>query len=234
MKRFSHTRAWVFDLDNTLYPAACDLFAQIDQRMGAFIADYLELSLDAARKLQKSYYRDYGTTLSGLMAVHGLEPERFLSYVHDIDVSVVPRSPVLAAAIEALPGKKYIFTNGSRAHAEKVAGRLGVLDAFDGVFDIGDSGFVPKPDPSAYDAFLKAHNVTASEAAMFEDMPYNLQVPHALGMVTVLVHSDYYDHPIQREIKRWDRPPEHVHHMTDDLPGFLEAVHGILRAGPGS
>lgn len=228
MKRFSHIRAWVFDLDNTLYPAACNLFAQIDQRMGAFIAEHLKLPLDAARKLQKSYYREYGTTLSGLMAVHGLEPKMFLDYVHDIDVSIVPRSPELAAALKALPGKKYIFTNGSRAHAENVAGQLGVLDAFDGLFDIGDCGFVPKPDPSAYDAFLKAHNVAAREAAMFEDMPHNLKTPHALGMVTVLVHSDTYDHPIQREIKQWVEPPEHVHHMTDDLPGFLQDLHHTL------
>ena len=230
MERFSHTRAWIFDLDNTLYPAECNLFAQIDRRMGEFIAGFLDLPFDEARKIQKSYYREYGTTLSGLMAVHGLEPERFLNFVHDIDVSVVPRSPELAAALEALPGEKYIFTNGSRAHAENVAGQLGVLDAFDGVFDIGDSGFVPKPDPSAYDSFLKAHNVTAQEAAMFEDMPHNLEAPHALGMVTVLVHSEYYDHPIQHAIKQWKTPPEHVHHMTEDLLGFLGEIDGVVCA----
>ena len=135
------------------------------------------------------------------MTEHGLKPEKFLDYVHDIDVSILEPSPQLAKAIARLPGKKYIFTNGSRAHAENVAGQLGVLDKFDDVFDIGDAGFVPKPNASAYEIFLKAHKVTPREAAMFEDMPHNLEAPHALGMVTVLVHSEFYDHPIQRQIR---------------------------------
>ncbi len=232
MENFHDTRAWIFDLDNTLYPAECNLFAQVDQRMGEFIADYLDLSFADARVLQKSYYVGYGTTLSGLMSQHGLKPEKFLDYVHDIDVSMLPPSPELAAAIEALPGEKYIFTNGSRKHAENVAGQLGVLDKFDDVFDIGAAGFVPKPDPKAYDMFLKAHNVTAHEAAMFEDMPHNLQSPHTLGMVTVLVHSEFYDHPIQHQIKEWTEPPEHIHHMTEDLLGFLGDVHQELGTEP--
>ena len=232
MDSFLNTRAWIFDLDNTLYPATSNLFAQIDQRMGEFIADYLDLPFDEARVLQKSYYMSYGTTLSGLMIEHALKPEKFLDYVHDIDVSILTPSPELAQAIEALPGEKYIFTNGSRKHAENVAGQLGVLDKFDDVFDIGAAGFVPKPDPKAYDMFLKAHNVTAHEAAMFEDMPHNLKAPHALEMVTVLVHSEFYDHPVQRQIKEWTVPPEHVHHMTDDLLGFLGEVNVALDAKP--
>ena len=105
------------------------------------------------------------------------------------------------------------------------AGALGVLDRFDGVFDIGAAGYVPKPDPTAYCKFLEAHKVDPRDAAMFEDMPHNLQAPHDLGMVTVLVHSDYYDHPIQHRIKEWETPPEHVHHMTEDLRTFLDAVN---------
>jgi len=234
VERFSQIRAWIFDLDNTLYPAQSNLFAQIDQRMGEFISDYLDLPFDEARKIQKSYYVDYGTTLAGLMREHGLKPEKFLDYVHDIDVTMLTPSPELAQSIEDLPGKKYIFTNGSQAHAENVAGQLGVLDKFDGVFDIGDAGFVPKPDRSAYDKFLKAHEVTAQKAAMFEDMPHNLESPHDLGMATVLVHSDFYDHPIQRQIKDWLEPPDHVHHMTEDLLGFLGDVHNVLKTGSGS
>ena len=234
MESFSQTRAWIFDLDNTLYPASSNLFAQIDQRMGEFIASYLDLPFDEARKIQKAYYIGYGTTLSGLMSEHGLKPEKFLDYVHDIDVSMLSPSPELAATIEALPGEKYIFTNGSRKHAENVAGQLGVLEKFDDVFDIGAAGFVPKPDPQAYDRFLTAHTVTAHEAAMFEDMPHNLQTPHDLGMVTVLVHSEYYDHPIQKQIKEWTEPPEHVHHMTEDLLGFLDEVISVLRTGDGN
>ena len=109
-----------------------------------------------------------------------------------------------------------------------------MLDKFDGVFDIGDADFVPKPDRSAYDKFIKAHNVMPQRAAMFEDMPHNLESPHALGMATVLVHSDFYDHPIQRQIKDWVEPPEHVHHMTEDLLGFLGQVHNVLKTENGS
>jgi putative hydrolase of the HAD superfamily len=228
MKRFRDTNAWIFDLDNTLYPAECNLFAQVDQRMGEFISSYLGVPFDEARRLQKDYYRSFGTTLSGLMRVHGLKPDAFLDYVHDIDVSMVPPSPELAAAIERLPGRKYIFTNGSRRHAENVAGQLGVLDRFDGIFDIGAAGYLPKPSIEAYDRFLKAHDVTAREAAMFEDLPHNLEAPHALGMVTVLVHSSYYDHPIQHEIASWTMPPQHVHHMTEDLEDFLRQVNEML------
>lgn len=231
MERFRKTKAWIFDLDNTLYPAECNLFAQVDQRMGEFISNYLDIPFDEARHLQKSYYRKFGTTLAGLMQVHGLKPEAFLDYVHDIDVSMVPHSPELAVAIRTLPGKKYIFTNGSRGHAENVAGQLGVLDEFDGIFDIGAANYVPKPDREAYDMFLKAHNVDASQASMFEDMPHNLEAPHSLGMTTVLVHSSYYDHPIQHEITSWESPPEHVHHMTENLNKFLGEIHAVLNGG---
>lgn len=235
LERFSRTRAWVFDLDNTLYPAECDLFAQVDRRMGAFIAEYLGISLEEARRLQKNYYRKFGTTLSGLMQVHGLKPRTFLDYVHDIDVSMVPPAPALCAALEALPGRKYIFTNGSRGHAENVAGRLGVLECFDAVFDIDAAAYVPKPETRAYDAFLETHGVAAGEAAMFEDLPHNLEAPHALGMTTVLVHSSYFDHPIQHEIAGWETPPAHVHHMTEDLTGFLAEVGAALqREGSGT
>jgi len=231
LERFTKTRAWIFDLDNTLYPAECNLFAQVDQRMGEFISNYLEIPFDEARYLQKTYYRKFGTTLSGLMQVHGLKPDAFLDYVHDIDVSMVPRSPELATAIRTLPGKKYIFTNGSRSHAENVAGQLGVLDEFDGVFDIGAAEYIPKPDAEAYNRFLKAHDVDATQASMFEDMPHNLEAPHALGMTTVLVHSSYFDHPIQHEITSWKQPPVHIHHMTENLNTFLDEINALLETG---
>ena len=220
----SATRVWVFDLDNTLYPADCNLFAEIDLRMGEFIARYLGVPYPYARHLQKSYYRQFGTTLSGLMLVHKMRPEPFLDYVHDIDLTPVPELPRLKAALARLPGRKLIYTNGSRRHAERVAGRLGVLDEFEDIFDIVASDYVPKPRRQPYEQFVARHGVTATEAAMFEDMPHNLAVPHALGMATVLVHSSYIDHPVQREITRWTSPPSHIHHRTEDLTGFLEAL----------
>jgi putative hydrolase of the HAD superfamily len=221
---FTATRTWIFDLDNTLYPAECNLFAQVDHRMGEYIAKYLGVPYPYARHLQKSYYRQFGTTLSGLMQVHKMEPGPFLDYVHDIDISVVPASPELAVQIEKLPGRRLIFTNGSRRHAERVAGKLGVLHLFEDICDIAACEYVPKPTADAFDRMVRRHGVASTEAAMFEDMPHNLEVPHALGMTTVLVHSSYLDHPVQEAMKRWTELPAHIHHMTEDLSGFLEAV----------
>jgi putative hydrolase of the HAD superfamily len=224
---FKRTDVWIFDLDNTLYPADTRLFAQVDQKMGEFIAHYLGVPFAYARHLQKSYYRQFGTTLTGLMQVHKMDPTAFLDYVHDLDLSGLAEHPELAAAIRRLPGRKLIFTNGSRAHAERVAGKLGILPLFEDIFDIVAAGYVPKPDPACYDLFLKAHGVAAARAAMFEDMPHNLEAPHALGMTTVLVRSDANeDHPIQRTMRSWAAPPAHVHHMTFDLPEFLGVVAG--------
>jgi putative hydrolase of the HAD superfamily len=159
------------------------------------------------------------------MAEHKLPPHRFLDFVHDIDLAPVCESPELGVAIEKLPGRKYIFTNGSRAHAERVARKLGVLQHFDDVFDIVAGEYIPKPSADAYNRFLKAHGVEPKTGAMFEDIPHNLEAPHALGMTTVLVRSEFNpDHPVQAMIRGWVEPPAHVHHMTHDLAGFLMGV----------
>jgi putative hydrolase of the HAD superfamily len=200
--------------------------------MGKFIARYLGVPFEYARHLQKSYYRQFGTTLSGLMQVHGIDPKSFLDYVHDIDLAVLREHPALAAAIEALPGRKLIFTNGSRAHAERVAAKLGVLHCFEDIFDIVTSNYVPKPGPQCYDLFLKRHDVDARCSAMFEDIPQNLAAPHALGMTTVWVCSRGAQGQ-QGQQKYRDRIelPDHVHHMTDDLEEFLRGLPAQPSAG---
>lgn len=218
---FTHVDTWIFDLDNTLYPASCDLFAQVDHRMGDFIAKTLGVPYAHARHLQKAYYRQFGTTLAGLMQVHKLKPEPFLDYVHDIDLSVLPELPELAAEIEKLPGRRLIFTNGSRRHAENVAAKIGVLHLFEDICDIAALEYVPKPERDAFDRMARLHAIAPRTSAMFEDMPHNLEVPHDLGMTTVLVKSDYVDHPVQIKMRSWTSLPDHIHHMTDDLTGFL-------------
>jgi putative hydrolase of the HAD superfamily len=221
VRGFGHVDTWIFDLDNTLYPASCNLFAQVDRRMSEYIARTIGVPKEHARHLQKAYYRQFGTTLAGLMQVHKLPPGPFLEYVHDIDLSVVPELPELATAITALPGRRLIFTNGSRRHAENVARRLGVLDLFEDICDIAALDYVPKPERAAFDRMLKLHGVNATSASMFEDMPHNLEVASSLGMTTVLVHSDYIDHPAQLKIRDWRELPDHIHHLTRDLTGFL-------------
>lgn len=222
---FRDTRLWIFDLDNTLYPAECNLFAQIDTRMSAFIQNLLGLDPAAARKVQKELYYEHGTTLSGLMAKHGVKPEVFMDFVHDIDLSPVPRLPELAEAIARLQGRKFIFTNGSARHAERVAEKLGVLDRFDGIFDIAAGGYIPKPKPEAFKRFLDFCGGANCKAAMFEDLPHNLEAAHALQIATVLVRSEYYDHPSQHALKEAATLPHYIDFETDDLTCFLnEAV----------
>ena len=230
IRGFLHIDSWVFDLDNTLYPASCDLFAQVDHRMGAFIAKTLGVPYAHARHLQKAYYRQFGTTLAGLMKVHKLKPEPFLDYVHDIDLSVLPELPDLEAAISRLPGRRLIFTNGSRKHAENVARKIGVLHLFEDICDIAALDFVPKPERDAFDRMVRLHNVDPRGAAMFEDMPHNLESPHDLGMTTVFVHSDFIDHPAQLKVREWRHLPRHIHHMTRDLTEFIGS--NILKPEP--
>ncbi len=228
---FRDTRLWIFDLDNTLYPANCNLFAQIDRRMSAFIQELLGLDPAAARTVQKNLYYEHGTTLSGLMSEHGVHPETFMDFVHDIDLTPVSPAPELGEAIERLNGRKFIFTNGSVRHAENVAGKLGVLDKFDGIFDIAACGYVPKPKPEAFKRFLDFCEGADCKSAMFEDLPHNLEAAHALGIATVLVRSDYYDHPSQHALRDAESLPHYIEFETADLTGFLkEAAAGEPRS----
>ena len=222
-----HVDAWIFDLDNTLYAAECQLFAQIDARMTAYIQDELTLPFDEARRLQKDYYVRYGTTMSGLMHEHDVDPEHFLDYVHDIDLAPITPNAALAAALEALPGKKYIYTNGSARHAENVAGALGVFHLFDEVFDIKAARYTPKPHRAPYEMFLAQHGVAPDRAIMFEDLMQNLETPHALGMTTVLVVSDaawLADEPHEKRPAQRGESAPHVHYATDDLTAFLNSA----------
>ena len=234
---FDHVEAWVFDLDNTLYPADCNLFAQIDRRMGEFIAEKLGLSLDQAQALRQTYYYEHGTTLAGLVRLHGVSPDAFLDYVHDIDLSAIAASTELAAAIDALPGRKFVFTNGSHKHAEAVAARLGVLGRFQEIFDIHALEYIhPKPTEEAYRRFARACGVVPEKAAMFDDLPHNLKTAHELGMTTFLVQG-LTEHPEHQAIMSWTELPAHIHHRTDTLAPFLAEIGAALakeRGGDGA
>ena len=209
---------WVFDLDNTLYPASCSLFPQIDVRMRQFIADALHLPLDQAFTLQKRYYHVYGTTLRGLMLVHGIGPDEFLDYVHDIDCGVLAPDPRLDAALQALPGEKLIFTNGSERHARNVLERLGVGRHFSGIFDIRAAEFIPKPDAESYRRMMDRHGVDPRRAVMFEDLARNLAPAAQAGMTTVLVTDKEASHGPAATAADM----AHVHHVTTDLAAWLE------------
>lgn len=180
---------WVFDLDNTLYHPRANLFAQIDQRMAAFIMELLSVEYEAARALQKRYFMEYGTTLRGLMRHYGVNPRRFLDYVHDIDLTVVGPDAGLARALEALPGRKLIFTNGDTPYARRVLERLGVAAHFEAIHDIVAADFVPKPEEAPYDQLLAEYGINARRAVFVEDMARNLAPAKARGMATVWVNN---------------------------------------------
>jgi len=213
MSRFAHIDTWIFDLDNTLYPATCKLFDQIAVRMTDYMVAQLALTAEEATVLRSRYYKAHGTTLRGLMLEHGMEPHGFLDYVHQIDYAPVAENQALGVALKRLPGRKLIFTAGTRPHARNVLARLGCTDVFEDIFDITDCHFIPKPDAKPYEIFLQRHAVAPEHAAFFEDLSENLLVPRSLGMTTVLV--GHHDAALL---------PAHIDYVTDDLATFLDGA----------
>lgn len=222
---FRDVTTWIFDLDNTLYAPEMRLFDQIEARMTAYVMRELGVDAAEANRLRRHYWRQHGTTLSGLMAEHGIEPMAYLHEVHDIDFSHLTPDPDLAALIAGLPGRKIVHTNGDVAYAARVLAGRG-LEVFDELHGIDTLGFHPKPDPRAYAAVRERSGFEPARAAMLEDDPRNLAIPHQLGMRTILVGDGRQGHDA-------DLPPAeaqpHVQHRTTDLTGFLRAL--ALNAG---
>ncbi|MBB6123666.1 pyrimidine 5'-nucleotidase [Sphingobium subterraneum] len=189
MRALHDVDCWIFDLDNTLYPASADLFALIDRRMGEYICDLLGCDAIEARRVQKGYFLDHGTTLAGLMQHHAVDPHHFLDYVHDIDMDRLAVDAALVRHIEALPGRKAIFTNGDEPYARRVLARLGLADSFELIHDIHATGYRPKPDPQGYAMLRDTHGIDLSRAAFFEDMARNLKPAKALGMRTIWINN---------------------------------------------
>jgi putative hydrolase of the HAD superfamily len=224
VSKFRHVDTWVFDLDNTLYPADSDLWPKIDARITLFLGAFFGLDAISARALQKYYYHRYGTTLRGLMLEHEILADDFLAFVHDIDRSSLQPNLELAAAMAALPGRRLILTNGSREHALLTAGQLGLGDIFEDIFDIVAADLVPKPAAETYQRFFERHGVDPKRSAMFEDIALNLTVPHAHGMLTTLV----VPRPGQLDFREaWEstgRSAPHIDYVTDNLGSFLVSI----------
>lgn len=209
---------WLFDLDNTLYSPTSNLFEQIDKRMGQYISDLLGVGFLDARRLQKLYYREHGTTLNGLMCHHDVDPDNYLDYVHDIDLSVIGPMPSLETVLATLPGRKIIFTNGSVAHAERVLLRLGVQDCFEGIHDIKASGYKPKPNLEAYHSVTSRFGFAPTSAIMVDDIPINLKTAATIGLTTVWVRND---HSLKHETYAY------MDYVTDNLVAWLRRVATI-------
>ena len=213
----AHIETWIFDLDNTLYPSSSRLFDQVSQRIGDYIATAFDVDRDEAYRLQKGYFREYGTTLRGLMLKHDMDPAPFLDYVHDIDLSPIAPSDTLEAALGRLPGRKLVFTNADAPYAKRVMARLGIGHHFSGIYDIEAADWVPKPFPQAYERLADVHDIEPARAIFFEDILRNLAPAAALGMATVWVRNDSAwasSHADQIT-------PDYV---TDDLSAWLAAL----------
>ncbi len=212
-------KTWVFDLDNTLYPASSRLFDQIDKNITHYIMAALGLEWDAAYRIQKSYFREHGTSMRGMMTHHGTDPADFLAAVHEIDLSPISANPDLSDALGRLPGRKVIFTNGSTGHANNVTRHLGIDHHFDATFDIVDSAYTPKPDRGVYAKMAADLDIDPASAIMIEDMARNLIPAAEMGMKTVWVRTDTH----------WGiegSDGDHIDHVVDDLAGWLG---GLMR-----
>jgi putative hydrolase of the HAD superfamily len=184
-----HVSCWIFDLDNTLYPANVNLFALIDERMGAYIQSLLGCDAVEAKRVQKAHFHEHGTTLSGLMASHDVDPEHFLDFVHDIEMDRLSPDPRLAEALSKLPGRKLIYTNGDAKYATRVLEALGLGQSFEAIHDIYGSALLPKPNPQSYNMMCNALDVDPQRALFVEDMARNLKPAKALGMTTVWINN---------------------------------------------
>lgn len=208
---FQHVRHWVFDLDNTLYPASVRLFDQIEVRMTQFVVDSLGVDRDKANELRVKYWHTYGTTLAGLMREHDVDPAPYLHEVHDIDFSGLSEDPYLASLIAQLPGRKIVYTNGSAPYAANVLKARGLDGIFDAVYGVEHADFHPKPERAAFEKVFGRDGTDTRTAAMFEDDPRNLAAPFDMGMQTVHVADEAVTAP-------------HIHHHTTDLAGFLRRL----------
>jgi putative hydrolase of the HAD superfamily len=212
-----HIDCWIFDLDNSLYPASTNLFALIDIRMGEYIARLVGCDLAEARRIQKSYFHEHGTTLAGLMRSHGTDPHEFLDFVHDIDLARISADPRVVDALDRLPGRKFVFTNGDEAYARRVLEKLGLANAFDGLHDIHAMSYVPKPHPDAYRAMCGRFAIAPERALFVEDMARNLEPAKALGMTTVWVDNG-------SEQAGRDADPAFIDYRTTDIGEWLTDI----------
>lgn len=210
-EHFTHIDTWVFDLDNTLYPPSARLFNQIEVKMTAFVQESLGVDAAEADRLRSHYWATYGTTLAGLMREHDIDPGPYLTDVHDISFHPLEPDPDLAAHISKLPGRRIVYTNGCAPYAERVLEARGLTGLFDAIYGVEHADFLPKPEAGAFARVFEKDGLTPARAAMFEDDPRNLAVPHALGMRTVHVAETAHD-------------ADHIHHHTDDLRAFLSRL----------
>ena len=218
MKNLLNIKHWIFDLDNTLYSGQTKVFSEVDKKMSAFISDKMNVDLIKAKEIQKRYFYEYGTTLSGLMKQDNIDPHDFLEFVHDIDISWLPKDLLLREELIKIKEKKYIFTNGSHAHVKNVTKQLGIDDLFDGAFDIVDASFIPKPHIDPYKKIIKKFNLDPKQSILIEDIAHNLEQAKNLGMKTCWLEND-------ESFARKDANKSYIDYRIKSLPSFLQEIN---------
>jgi len=218
MRDLSTIKFWLFDLDNTLYSGDTKVFDQVDKKMSKFISEKLKVSLEEAKKIQKNYFHEYNTTLNGMIKNHDINANEFLEFVHDVDLEFLKKDEPLKTEIEKLKGKKIIFTNGSKAHASNVTSRIGIEQLFDGVFDIVDSDFYPKPSIEPYKKIIENYKIEPEYCIFFEDIARNLKPAYELGMKTVWIENN---EPWAAKFSN----EEFVNYKTGSLTKFLKEIN---------
>tara|TARA_B110001450_G_scaffold140396_1_gene131438 strand:+ start:310 stop:981 length:672 start_codon:yes stop_codon:yes gene_type:complete len=222
MKNLLNTKYWIFDLDNTLYSGQTKVFSEVDKKMSAFISKKMNVDLIKAKEVQKKYFYEYGTTLSGLMKQDNIDPHDFLEFVHDIDISWLPKDLKLREELIKIKEKKYIFTNGSHAHVDNITKQLGIDGLFDGVFDIVDANFVPKPHIDPYNKIIEKFDIEPTKSILIEDIAHNLEQAKKLGMKTCWLEND-------EAFAKKDANKPYIDYKIKDLPSFLQEIN-ILKA----
>ena len=218
MKELKKIKYWLFDLDNTLYSGDTKVFDQVDKKMSFFISNKLSVSLDEAKKIQKNYFQQYNTTLNGMIKNHKIDAEEFLEFVHDVDLNFLKEDLDLHNALTHLTGKKYIFTNGSKAHVSNVTKRIGIQNLFDGVFDIVDSDFIPKPSIEPYKKIIEKYGIDPEYCIFIEDIARNLKPAYELGMKTAWIKNN---EPWAAEFSN----ESFINYKIDNLSGFLRRIN---------
>jgi putative hydrolase of the HAD superfamily len=222
MKNLLDIKYWIFDLDNTLYSGQTEVFSEVDKKMSAFISKKINVDLVKAKEIQKKYFYEYGTTLSGLMKQDSIDPHEFLEFVHDIDISWLPKDLKLKDELIKIKEKKYIFTNGSHAHVKNVTKQLGIDGLFDGAFDIVDANFVPKPHIEPYKKIIDKFKIEPTKSILIEDIAHNLEQAKNLGMKTCWLENE-------EAFAKKDADKPYIDYKIKNLPSFLQEIN-ILKA----
>ena len=222
MKDFKSIKFWIFDLDNTLYSGKTKVFEQVDKKMSKYISEKLNVGIEEAKKIQKNYFYEYNTTLNGMIKNHKIDANEFLEFVHDIDINFLKNDNKLGEELKKLVGKKIILTNGSKKHAINVTQKIGIEKYFDAIFDIVDSGFVPKPSIEPYKKLVEKHKIDPNLCVFVEDIARNLKPAYEMGMKTVWIEND---EPWASKFS----DSNFVNYKTNNLSEFLRKIN-LLKA----